>query len=329
MNKEPLDTHSPVLFNEVMQHLAVKVDSIYIDATYGRGGHSQGILEKLERGNLSGHGISHAPSGFLIAFDRDYDAIAAAKQRHADNPHFTIFHQSFTTIQTIAEQQQISGKVTGILCDLGVSSPQLDTASRGFSFLRDGPLDMRMDTSQGQSVAEWLTQTTEKELADVLWQYGEERFSRRIAYAIMAAQQQSPITTTKQLADIIAKANPRWEKHKNPATRCFQALRIFINNELDELKAFLTQCLSVLKVGGQLLVISFHSLEDRIVKQFIRQHSQVSQLLRGLPITDQQLQQQTTLRLKSGGKAIKPSPEEIKCNPRSRSAILRIAEKIA
>ena len=217
------------------------------------------------------------------------------------------------------------GQVDGVLLDLGVSSPQLDDPSRGFSFLNDGPLDMRMNTSVGESAAEWIARAEEKEIADVLYQYGEERFSRRIARAIVQQRQQKAIETTAQLAKIVAEANPKWEKGKNPATRSFQGIRIHINHELDDLHACLDQALDALKVGGRLVVISFHSLEDRIVKRFIRKHVRGDEVPPGLPITQSMLNQ----RLKSLGKPVKAGRQEVEDNVRSRSAIMRVAEKIA
>ena len=228
-------------------------------------------------------------------------------------------------LKTILEQQNLIGPVDGILLDLGVSSPQLEDPQRGFSFLYEGPLDMRMDPSSGISAAEWLSTAKEEEIAQVLKEYGEERFARRIAAAIVRERSQQAITTTKQLAEIVAKANPRWEKHKNPATRAFQAIRIFINRELIELADVLKDCLNVLTIGGRLLVISFHSLEDRIVKQFLQEQAQGKSLPRDLPIRHADLQ----LKLRRLSAALKPSAAEIAANPRSRSAILRVAEKIA
>lgn len=307
-----VSTHQSVLLTEAIEGLAIQPDGIYVDGTYGRGGHSDAILQQL------------STHGKLLAFDQDPEAVTYALQRHGNDPRFRIEHASFTALQTVLAAVELVGKVDGILLDLGVSSPQLDEANRGFSFMQEGPLDMRMDNSQGLTVAEWLTQTDEQQLADVFYQYGEERFSRRIAHAVMQAQQEQPITTTKALAEIISKANPKWEKNKHPATRCFQALRIFINNELTQLQQVLQQCLQVLKTGGRLAVISFHSLEDRMVKQFM----QPQQAPKNLPLTTAELAKFAT-GFKAVGKAVKASPAEINDNPRSRSATLRIAEKLA
>lgn len=304
--------HKPVMLPEVIDGLDINPDGIYVDGTYGRGGHSDAILEKL------------SSSGRLYAFDRDPLAIATAEQRHGSDERFQIFHEPFTSLESVLNEQQVVGKVDGILLDLGVSSPQLDDGMRGFSFIKDGPLDMRMDNSQGMTVAQWLETTSQEELANVLYEYGEEKLSRRIARAILEYQQQAPITTTKKLAEIIASVMPKRDLHKHPATRSFQALRIFINQELEQLQAVLQQALQVLKVNGRLAVISFHSLEDRIVKDFFRPQ----QTLKGLPLTDKQLAGLQT-GFKAISKAIKPTEKEISDNPRSRSAVLRIAEKLS
>lgn len=303
--------HIPVLLEEVVTHLVLKPDGIYIDATYGRGGHSQAILNRL-----------HA-QGRLLAIDRDPLAVSDAEQRFKNDARFSIVAASFGEISQIAKQNGIWGRVDGILMDLGMSSPQLDDPQRGFSFLNDGPLDMRMDTTQGLTAAEWLAFVAESELADVFKTYGEERFAKRIARAIVAARLIAPITTTGQLAAIIAKTQPRWEAHKHPATRCFQAIRIFINKELQALQTCLEGSLSVLVKGGRLAVISFHSLEDRIVKRFMREESRGQVIPREIPIKEQPSGQ-----LKVIGGVIKPTAREVKENPRARSAILRIAEKI-
>lgn len=303
--------HQPVLLPELLMALAIKTNGIYIDATFGRGGHSQAILDRL------------GDQGRLIAIDRDPEAIRYAKEKMHD-PRFFIKHGAFSELEKIAREEDVVGKVDGILLDLGVSSPQLDDAKRGFSFRFDGPLDMRMDPTKNISVAEFLATVKEEKLADILFEYGEERFSRRIARAIVAARNETPITTTLRLAEIVAKANPAWERDKHPATRAFQALRIFINDELNELKKILDQSVNILKINGRLAVISFHSLEDRIVKEFIRRESQGSDIIRHLPIPDRQQNN----KLRSLGKVIKPSAAEININPRSRSAKLRTAERI-
>ena len=254
--------HLPVMYAEALQQLAIKQDGIYLDCTFGRGGHSQGIL------NLLG------PGGQLLAFDRDSDAINSDyAQAMLTDERFKLKHSCFSELESIVKNASLAGKIDGILLDLGVSSPQLDNPERGFSFLRDGPLDMRMDGNAGVSAEQWLASVDEKDLVKVLFDYGEERFARRIARAIVEKRAQSPIKTTRQLAELIEDAVPVREKHKHPATRTFQAIRIEINRELDELKAVLQQSARVLRPGGRLVVISFHSLEDRIVKRFIRDES--------------------------------------------------------
>lgn len=300
--------HLPVLLEEVVNGLAIRPDGIYIDATFGRGGHSQAILKCLNE------------KGKLLVMDKDPKAIAVATQMFGNDPRVTIVHESFSQLQKYAEKL---GEVDGILLDLGVSSPQLNEPERGFSFMREGPLDMRMDTSKGIDAATWLMQVEEKELADVLWKYGEERFSRRIARTIVKQREIAPIKTTIQLAELIAKSVPKKEHHKNPATRSFQAIRIFINNELEELKKVLQESVNVLKKDGRLCVISFHSLEDRLVKQFIAKHTEVDARVARLPIKESQIRHQ----LKKVGKLISPTDEEIAINPRARSARLRIAER--
>ncbi len=304
--------HLPVLLEEVVDGLAIRPEGIYIDATFGRGGHSQAILKRLNE------------KGKLIVMDKDPQAIATATQRFGNDPRVVIEHASFAELESLAQKEACLGLVDGILLDLGVSSPQLNEASRGFSFMREGPLDMRMDTSKGMDAATWLMQVEEKELADVLWKYGEERFSRRIARTIVRERENTPIKTTTQLAELIAKSVPKKEHHKNPATRSFQAIRIFINNELEEIKKVLQQSVNVLKKGGRLCVISFHSLEDRLVKQFIAEHTEVDARAARLPIKESQIRH----RLKKVGKLICPQDEEIAINPRARSARLRIAERL-
>ncbi len=303
--------HQPVLLAEVITHLGIKPDGIYIDATFGRGGHAQAVLGCL------------GPTGRLLAMDKDPEAIACANQHFSSDKRFSIYHGSFAKLKTFIENQQVTGKVDGILFDLGVSSPQLDNPERGFSFQQSGKLDMRMDSSSGVDAATWIESVAESELANVLWEYGEERYSRRIARAIVAARVEAPIATTQQLAEIIAKAHPAWEKGKNPATRSFQAIRIAINHELDDLKQGLDQALEALNVGGRLLVISFHSLEDRIVKHFIQHHERGDHLPARLPVKHID----HAPRLKRLGRAIQASAIEVARNPRARSAVLRIAEK--
>lgn len=310
---ENFDQHIPVLLQEAVQHLITAADGIYVDATFGRGSHSRAILEQL------------GPNGRLIAFDKDPEAITYAK-KYIQDDRFSIFHSSFSSMQFVLQELDLVEKVSGVLFDLGVSSPQLDNPERGFSFVREGRLDMRMDTSRGIDAMQWLADIGESELANVLWQYGEEKFSRRIARAIVKTREETPITTTAQLAEIIARNVPNKKmQDKHAATRSFQAIRIAVNQELTDLEKALPQSLEVLAVGGRLAVISFHSLEDRIAKQFIRQHEKGEELPHGLPVKG------TTFnaRLKSVGKAIKPSEQELKVNPRARSAILRVAEKLS
>lgn len=305
--------HTTVLLNEAVDALITDPDGFYIDGTFGRGGHSALILERLSQ------------AGKLLAFDKDPEAIAHGRQRFAGDDRFELVHASFADLASVVAERGMAGKVTGILVDLGVSSPQLDDDHRGFSFLRDGPLDMRMDSSSGESAAEWLACEKEEEIARVLKEYGEERYARRMARAIVETRDEQPITTTRQLAKIVADAHPRWEKHKHPATRAFQAIRIHINRELDDLQKLLADSLDVLAIGGRLVAISFHSLEDRIVKRFIRDQERGPQLPRGVPIRDEQAQR----RMKSLGKPLKPADEEVGGNVRSRSAIMRVAEKLA
>jgi 16S rRNA (cytosine1402-N4)-methyltransferase len=299
--------HQPVLLDEVLFNLNVLPNGIYMDATFGRGGHAAAILHQLNN------------QGRLIALDRDPDARDASKEYELDQ-RFSFYWDSFLNIKMIAKQAWVLGKVNGILIDLGVSSPQLMDPERGFSFMKDGPLDMRMDPTQGISAAQWLNQADRDEITHVLRTYGEEPYAKRISNAIIETRKKQSITTTGQLVHIICRARPR-NRHKHPATLAFQAIRIWINRELEHLKVCLQASLDVLAVGGRLLVISFHSLEDRIVKQFIRQQSQTPYELARIPI-------QIKPRLKKIGAAIKPSKKEIVKNPRARSAILRIAEKL-
>lgn len=305
--------HITVLLNEAVEGLNVKPDGVYIDGTFGRGGHSRLILSKL------------ASNGKLMVIDRDPQAIEVAKA--LNDPRMIIVHGEFAKMAQYAIQYQIEGEIDGILLDLGVSSPQLDDPERGFSFMREGPLDMRMDTSKGLSAKDWLLQTDVDELTQVLRDYGEERFARRIAVAIIEAVKISPIETTIELAELIAKSVPFKDKHKHPATRSFQAIRIKINEEMAEVENALNQGLSILRPGGRLSIISFHSLEDRIVKLFINKHSKLPDLPKNLPLTNAQISQTNSIKLRNLGK-IKPSKSEVEANTRSRSALLRIAEKI-
>lgn len=306
-------SHITVLLDEAVDALVHDPDGVYVDCTFGRGGHSQLILDRLSE------------KGRLIAIDKDPEAIAHAHSRFGAESRFQIEHGSFAQLQAFMQARGLEGGVAGVLMDLGVSSPQLDDPSRGFSFQADGPLDMRMDTTRGQSAAEWINSAAESEIADVLFKYGEERFGRRMAAAIVRERQVESIQTTSRLAAIVAAANPKWEKGKNPATRAFQGIRIHINRELEDVEAVLDQALEVLSVGGRMAVISFHSLEDRIVKRFIRTHVKGDEHLPpGIPVTQDMLR----IRLQAIGKAIKAGGAELKHNPRARSAVMRVAEKL-
>lgn len=301
--------HKPVLLKEAIAGLEIKANGVYIDATFGRGGHSQEILNRLDL------------SGTLLCIDKDLDAIKKAQQ--IQDRRLIIRQGSFAQLKSWVDELGYSGKVNGVLLDLGISSPQVDNPERGFSFLRDGPLDMRMDQTHSLSAAKWINSARENEIAWVLKEYGEERYNRKIANAIVQARKVAPIVSTGRLAEIVKQAHPRWEKHKHPATRAFQAIRIFINDELQELRNCLEQCLEVLVSGGRLVVISFHSLEDRVVKQFMHKYIR-GNVPKEIPLRASQLPQ----RVRCIGKAIHASIEEIKDNPRSRSAILRIMEKL-
>ncbi|MGH8492397.1 MAG: 16S rRNA (cytosine(1402)-N(4))-methyltransferase RsmH [Moraxellaceae bacterium] len=311
--------HQTVLLDEAVvsvlgaHDVAHETAGLYIDATFGRGGHTRHLLAKL------------GANARVLGFDKDPQAIAAGKLLAAEDARFGIVHESFADILSVLRERGLVGAVDGVLADLGVSSPQLDDAERGFSFMNDGPLDMRMDSSRGKSAAEWIADVAEDELARVMFEFGEERHSRRIARAIVKARAEKPITRTKELAEIVAAAHPAWEKHKHPATRAFQAIRIEINNELGDIQKFLRDALAVLKPGGRLAVISFHSLEDRLVKQFFQKEAKGDDFPPGLPITVDMLKP----RLKIIGKAIDPSDAEVAANPRARSARLRVAAKIA
>lgn len=298
--------HVSVLLAESVSALSVRADGFYLDGTFGRGGHSREILSRL------------SPAGQLIGVDKDPAAEASAQALAADS-RFKFVAGSFADIASYISD----GSLDGILLDLGVSSPQLDDATRGFGFSGDGPLDMRMDTRSGMTAAEWIASAPEQEIADVIKTYGEERFARRMASAIAKVRSQTPITGTRQLASIIAEANPKWEPNKHPATRAFQAIRIFINRELEDLELALASMVGKLVIGGRLVVISFHSLEDRIVKRFMRDQARGIQLPRHVPVVDSDAGK--TLNLI--GKAVKPSEQEIATNPRSRSAVMRVAER--
>lgn len=307
--------HIPVLLTESIDALAIKPDQVYIDATFGRGGHSRAILAEL------------GPEGRLLALDRDPSAARAAADL-SDDPRFEFIHTPFSALPHIVAERQLTGRIAGILFDLGVSSPQLDDAERGFSFMRDGPLDMRMNPEQGESAADWLSHASVDEMAQVFRSYGEERFAGRVARAIEVVRAEQPLSRTRELAELIYNTIPKrsHEKHKHPATRVFQAVRIFINRELDEVENALDAAVQALQPEGRLAVISFHSLEDRLVKQFIRKQSQRAQLPAGLPLRDDEIEDNRTLKALS--KAIKPAAEELEQNPRARSSVLRIAERL-
>lgn len=305
-------THQTVLLNEAVSALNLKATGNYIDGTFGRGGHSKKILEGLGK------------QASLYVIDKDPQAIHVAKQLQKEDARVQIMHGSFSNIKTLVSEVSLLGHIDGVLLDLGLSSPQLDEAERGFSFMRKGPLDMRMNNASGLSAKDWLLDVSEQDLAMVIKEYGEERFSKRVARAIVEARVLNTIQDTKQLADIIAKAIPAWEKHKHPATRTFQAIRIFINQELDDLQKALDDMLEVLASGGRLVIISFHSLEDRIVKTWINRMAKGDDVPSYIPLAHSQLNKKINII----GKAVKPSALEIENNPRARSAIMRIAEKI-
>lgn len=307
-----LPSHYSVLLKESVESLITDPNGIYIDGTFGRGGHSCAILNHLE------------PKARLIAFDKDPQAIEVGYELQKKDARFSIEHDSFANMEHVARREQYSGLVDGVLLDLGVSSPQLDQPERGFSFINDGPLDMRMDCSKGQSAADFVNTAKQEDIVRAMKDYGEERFSKRIAGAIVKRRIDKPFTRTLDLAEVITKANPRWERDKNPATRAFQGLRIHVNGELDDLSAALPAALEILKPGGRLVVISFHSLEDRIVKRFFKEGAQGKQLPKNLPIQDIELDK--TLRILT--KPVKASEGELVENIRSRSAIMRVAEKL-
>jgi 16S rRNA (cytosine1402-N4)-methyltransferase len=299
---------------EVLEQLAIKKDGIYLDGTFGRGGHSQGILSSL------------GGSGRLLALDRDVDAVDSDVARAMlEDKRFTLRHNCFSALESVVAGEGLLGQIDGILLDLGVSSPQLDNPDRGFSFMQDGPLDMRMDSSADITAAKWLSKVDEKELVRVLFEYGEERFARRIAHEIVETRAEKPLTTTRELARLIEGVIPKREKHKHPATRSFQAIRIEVNKELDELKDVLQQSIRVLKQGGRLVVISFHSLEDRIVKQFIRSESGAKYDPGKFPVKEADIAKGVLVKR---GKPLKADKFEIEQNPRSRSAVMRVAERV-
>tara|TARA_B110000046_G_scaffold185720_1_gene228854 strand:- start:16157 stop:17095 length:939 start_codon:yes stop_codon:yes gene_type:complete len=305
--------HTTVLLNEAVEALIVDPAGVYVDGTFGRGGHTAALLAKL------------SPGASVVAIDKDPQAIAEGEIKFKSDARLQLVHGTFADLSEIVAQVGKTGQLSGVLLDLGVSSPQLDQAERGFSFMRDGPLDMRMDTSKGLSAAQWIATADEQEIARVIKEYGEERFARRMASAVVKERAKTSITGTVQLAGILAAAHPAWERGKHPATKAFQAIRIFINRELDDLEDLLGQIIDTLKVGGRLVVISFHSLEDRRVKRFIRDQEQGIKLPKNLPVRDID----RGVRLIKVGKAIKPTAGEVDNNIRSRSAVMRVAQRVA
>ncbi len=302
--------HQPVLLDEAVSSLNIQANGVYLDATFGRGGHSRAIIARLSW------------QGRLLALDKDPEAIAAGLEEFRDEPRFSLLQSSFADMDQMVRGWGVSGALDGILLDLGVSSPQLDNPERGFSFMEDGPLDMRMDPTQGISAAQWLAEATEREMSRVFWEFGEERNARRIARSIMIARQQQQLVRTSQLAGLIEKSvGTRQRKH--PATRCFQAIRIHINHELAELARGLEASIAQLRPGGRLVAISFHSLEDRLVKRTFRESARPGQVRRNIPEHPD-----WTPRLRLISKAVRPSEHEISVNPRARSAVMRVAEKL-
>lgn len=311
MTAPQIYSHTSVLLDEAIEGLAIKPSGLYIDGTFGRGGHSRALLARL------------AAEGRLLGFDKDPEAIRVGAELAAGDGRFVVIQRSFADMAEELRQRGLCGQVDGVLLDLGVSSPQLDDAERGFSFMHDGPLDMRMNPAVGQSAAQWINAAPEEDIAAVLKEYGEERYAKRIARAIVMRRAEQPFSRTADLAEVVKVANPAWEKHKHPATRAFQGIRIFINRELEDLADGLKAALEVLAPGGRLVVISFHSLEDRLVKQFMRREAKGAPLPRDLPIRAADIDVSINLV----GKAIMPSAAETSANPRARSAVLRIAEK--
>ena len=303
--------HHTVLLREAVDALVTDPGGFYVDGTFGRGGHSRCLLERLDE------------QGRLLAVDKDPEARAVAEQLAAGESRLEFFHGSFAQLPHQLRRMGIDA-VDGILLDLGVSSPQLDDGERGFSFMQDGPLDMRMDTTRGETAAQWLSYADVDDIALVLKEYGEERFARRIARAIVEARSERAITSTAYLAKVVSEANPRWEKHKHPATRSFQAIRIKVNRELDDLQDLLAGAVDMLRVGGRLVVISFHSLEDRMVKRYMRDMARGEFFPAGVPVQDSALNR----RMKLVGKAVKAGADELAENVRARSAIMRVAQKI-
>lgn len=307
-----MSSHTPVLLQEVLAALAVREGGRYVDATFGRGGHSAAMLERV------------GPQGAVLAFDRDPAAIAAGRERFANDGRLTLVSSAFSRLETVVAQMGLTGAIDGVLFDLGVSSPQLDEAARGFSFTQDGPLDMRMDVTSGSSAAQFVAKAPEHEIARVIREFGEERFAKRIARAIVKARREAPIVRTLQLAQIVAESIPTREPGKHPATRTFQAIRIQVNRELEEIRAGLAGSLAALAPRGRLCVISFHSLEDTIVKRFMQEQSQEDPVYAGLP----DVPAHARPKLRRIGKPIHPSAAEVAANPRARSAVMRVAERV-
>ncbi|HSH41660.1 MAG TPA: 16S rRNA (cytosine(1402)-N(4))-methyltransferase RsmH [Arenicellales bacterium] len=306
-----MHSHAPVLLEEAVMALNIKPGGIYVDATYGRGGHSRAIAERL------------SPQGRIIALDRDPEAVRSGRGDPPAGPRFDIVQGPFSQLRRIQQQLSPERLADGILADLGVSSPQLEDAGRGFAFNREGPLDMRMDPDSGPSAREWIAEADQSELKRVIKTYGEEKHAGRIARAIVEQRMTSPINTTRELAELIARHVPEREPGRHPATRTFQAIRMHINDELGQLRAFLPQAVEGLNAGGRLVVISFHSLEDRIVKRFIRDEARGDPYPKDLPVTAEQLKP----RLRVVGKPVRPSEPELRANRRARSAIMRVAER--
>ncbi len=308
-----MNAHTPVLLHEAINSVFIDANGLYVDGTFGRGGHTKELLSRL------------SGKGRVIGFDKDPVAIDLGKVVFKFEKRLELIHESFSKLHLVLKKRGNLGDVSGVLLDLGVSSPQLDQGNRGFSFLHDGPLDMRMNNSKGMTAAQWIAESDQDELINIFKTYGEEKFAVRIAKNIIQKRVQEPIETTHQLAAIVSEAHPRWKRGQHPATKIFQAIRIHINNELEDLDVLLKNVLKILKVGGKLVVISFHSLEDRKVKQFIREKEKGPVLPKGIPVRDARHK----ILLRSVGKRIKPSDLNIQENKRSRSAIMRVAERVA
>ncbi len=307
--------HAPVMRDEVIDGLAIRPDGHYVDGTYGRGGHASSILQSL------------GENGRLIVMDRDPQAIEHAREHMGEDKRVTIIHDDYANMRQRIAALDLLEKIDGVLLDLGVSSPQLDAAERGFSFQQNGPLDMRMDTSRGETAADWLGRADENEIARVLRDFGEERHARRIARRIVETRVSRPIEDTATLAALISACVPRPKNNRHPATRSFQAIRIYVNQELAQLQRFFETVFDIVRIGGRLLLISFHSLEDRLVKRFFKQHSSRPKIPRGLPLRDSEVE--AVVRLRLVGRAIRAGTAELALNPRARSAVLRIAERAA